>query len=127
MVSLWKMKESVAGKALGRHILLDLYNCELESLNNIETIEKILEKSAKEANLTILQKSFHKFNPHGISGFILIAESHLSIHVWPEYRYAAIDIYTCGDKALPEKAMKVLIEELKPKSFSIIKHDRGFI
>jgi len=121
------MKESVAGKALGRHILLDLYNCESESLNNVETLEKILEKSAREAKATILQKSFHKFNPHGISGFILIAESHLSIHVWPEYRYAAIDIYTCGNKALPEKAMEVLIAELKPKSFSVIKHDRGFI
>jgi len=121
------MKENISGKSLGKHILLDLYNCELESLNNVETIEKILEKSAKEANTTILQKSFHKFNPHGISGFILIAESHLSIHVWPEYRYAAIDIYTCGDKAMPEKAMKVLIEEFKPKSFSMVKHDRGFI
>jgi S-adenosylmethionine decarboxylase len=83
--------------------------------------------AAKEAKATIVDVSFHKFNPIGISGMVVIAESHLSIHTWPEYSYAAVDIFTCGDIIKPEVAASYLIKEFKSKNPSIVELKRGIL
>lgn len=83
--------------------------------------------AAMEAKATIVDISFHEFNPFGISGMVVIAESHLSIHTWPEYSYAAVDIFTCGDIIKPEVASSFLIEQFECKSSSIVEIKRGIL
>ena len=83
--------------------------------------------AAKEAKATIVEISFHKFSPFGISGVVVIAESHLSIHTWPEYAYAAVDIFTCGDALKPEIAARHLIQRFQSKDPSIIEMKRGLL
>ncbi|MCM8804364.1 MAG: adenosylmethionine decarboxylase [Candidatus Omnitrophica bacterium] len=107
------------------HIILDLYECDSKILDSPDQVKDILEKAVKEAKTTLLHIKIHKFSPYGVSGFALISESHISIHTWPEAKYAGVDIYTCGEKTMPEKAVKFIIEELKSKKPSIIKIERG--
>lgn len=83
--------------------------------------------AAKIANATIIGVSFHEFSPFGISGVVVIAESHLSIHTWPEYRYAAVDIFTCGDQLKPEVAVDYITLQLKSKNVSVVEVRRGLI
>jgi S-adenosylmethionine decarboxylase len=88
-------------EALGRHILAELYSCDNKILNDKNLIEKIMCDAAIKANAEILKIAFHKFSPQGISGVVVISESHLTIHTWPELGYAAVDIFTCGTKMDP--------------------------
>ena len=111
--------------ALGTHILAEYYDCDVEILNNARKIEKYLNDAALEAGATIVSSAFHTFNPHGVSGFVVIAESHLSIHTWPEYGYAAVDIFTCGDTVDPWKAFDLLKETLECAHYSTIEMKRG--
>ncbi len=83
--------------------------------------------AARQARATIVDVSFHEFNPFGISGMVVIAESHLSIHTWPEYGYAAVDIFTCGDVIKPEVAAQFLIERFESKNPSIVEMKRGIL
>ena len=83
--------------ALGRHILADFFNCDREILNDSGEIEILMKKAALACGATIVSSVFHTFNPHGVSGVVVIAESHLAIHTWPEYGYAAVDVFTCGN------------------------------
>lgn len=89
--------DTVKNSALGKHLLLELYDCNRALLNQIDKIKKILISAVKTANATVIDVSFHHFSPYGISGVVLIAESHLTIHTWPEHGYAAIDLFTCND------------------------------
>lgn len=82
--------------ALGRHILLELYNCPPSILNDIQYLEQQLCLAATEMGASVVNSNFHHFSPYGVSGVVIIQESHLTIHTWPEYQYAAIDIFTCG-------------------------------
>lgn len=84
-------------ETLGRHILVEYYNCNEEVLSNPVLIEKYMCEAAIEAQATIVESCFHHFNPWGVSGAVIISESHLTIHTWPEYGYAAVDLFTCGD------------------------------
>jgi S-adenosylmethionine decarboxylase len=102
-------------KSLGRHILAEFFNCDKDILNNSTQIEKLMIDAAKEANATVLSTSVRTFEPFGVSAVVIIAESHLTIHTWPEYGYAAVDFFTCGDQADPWKAYLFLIKELKAK------------
>ena len=113
--------------ALGRHLLLELKDCNREVLNDLSFLKGILTAAAKEAGATVLGESFHQFNPHGVSGAVIIAESHLFIHTWPECGYAAVDIFTCGNSVQPEKAAKTLIRKLEAKSHSILEIQRGIL
>jgi len=81
--------------------------------------------AAIESGATVMGESFHYFSPQGVSGVVIIAESHLSIHTWPEYGYAAADIFTCGDAVQPEKAAEILIEKLGAKNHSRMEIQRG--
>ena len=85
-------------------------------MKNPEIIEKRMNEAARVANATIVQSVFHHFNPYGVSGAVIISESHLAIHTWPEYGYAAVDIFTCGDKINPWTAFKFLEDVLNFKS-----------
>ncbi len=87
--------------ALGRHILAELYGCTTEVLNDLQKIEDIMVAAALEAGAEIREVAFHKFSPQGVSGVVVISESHLAIHTWPELGYAAVDIFTCGDTVDP--------------------------
>ena len=114
-------------EALGTHLLLDLKRCDLDLLDSLSYIKQSLTKAAIEAGGSILGDSFHKFSPVGVTGIIAIAESHLCIHTWPEYEYAAADIFTCGQNFKPHKAAELIIESLKCKEAEIKDFKRGTI
>ena len=114
-------------KALGKHLLLELNGCDHKLLNDISFIKETMLAAAKESGATVLGESFHQFSPQGVSGVIIIAESHLTVHTWPEHGYAGADIFTCGTRVKPEKAAKVIIAKLKPITHSIILMERGII
>jgi S-adenosylmethionine decarboxylase len=113
--------------ALGTHLLVELRDCDPEILKDLRKVKSALVSAAKEAKATIIDVSFHEFNPFGISGMVVIAESHLSIHTWPEYAYAAVDIFTCGDIIRPEVAANYLISRFKSKNPSIVELKRGIL
>ncbi len=113
--------------ALGRHLLLELQDCDKESLNDLDFLKTIMVDAAVGCGATVLGVSFHPFQPQGVSGVVVIAESHLSIHTWPEYDYAAVDIFTCGTTVQPEKAAQMLVEKLGSTHHSIVEVQRGFL
>lgn len=85
------------GFALGRHITIEYYDCASDVLLDKDRLETILLKAARESGATIISSSFHQFEPQGVSGVLIIAESHFTVHAWPEHNYAAVDIFTCAD------------------------------
>jgi S-adenosylmethionine decarboxylase len=119
-------KGRVSGlNALGRHLLLELFDCDLDAINNLDAVKGALVEAARRAQATIVDVVFHEFNPFGISGVVVIAESHLSIHTWPEYRYAAVDIFSCGDVLQPEVAASYLVEQFGAERTSVVEMQRG--
>jgi len=113
--------------ALGKHLLLELKDCDKEVIDDLGFLRDTLQAAASEAKATVLGESFHQFSPHGVSGVVIIAESHLFIHTWPECGYAAVDIFTCGDSVQPEKAAQKLIRELGAKSHTVLEIQRGIL
>jgi S-adenosylmethionine decarboxylase len=113
--------------ALGKHLLLELKCCDKEVLNDVSLLRKALLAAADECGATILGESFHQFSPQGVSGVVIIAESHLFIHTWPEYGYAAADIFTCGNSVQPEKAAQVLVRQLGSRNHSMVEMRRGIL
>ena len=111
--------------ALGKQLLMELKDCDKEILNDMDSLKNAMLMAANEAGATVLGESFHRFSPQGISGVVIIAESHLFIHTWPEYGYAAADIFTCGDSVQPEKAARILIEKLGARNHSTVEMQRG--
>ena len=95
-----------------KHLLLELYRCDREKLNDESFLRCILNRAAKLANATVLNLISNKFEPHGVTAIALLAESHLSIHTWPEACYSAVDIFTCGENMKPDLGCKYLIEAL---------------
>jgi S-adenosylmethionine decarboxylase len=112
-------------KSLGRHLLVDLYDCDRSLLNDVEYIKHQMVQSALEANSTIVNSIFHHFSPWGVSGVIVIAESNISIHTWPEYGYAAVDVFTCGNEGDPWKAYEYLRDALRSKRPEVKEEKRG--
>ncbi|MFH1823735.1 MAG: adenosylmethionine decarboxylase [Candidatus Firestonebacteria bacterium] len=112
-------------KALGRHVLAEMYDCHHEILNNQEEIKDILIKGAEEANATVVETVVHKFNPYGLSGVVVIAESHLSIHTWPEYNFAALDLFTCGEVIDPWVAFEYIAKRLQAQNYTTMEVKRG--
>ena len=98
-----------------KHLLLELYRCDSEKLNDESFLRCTLNRAAKLANATVLNLISNKFEPQGVTAIALLAESHISIHTWPESNYSAVDIFTCGQNMLPELASQYLIEALKAK------------
>ena len=113
--------------ALGRHLLIELQDCDTGVLNDLDFIRDAMLTAAVDCGATVMGESFHRFSPQGISGVVIIAESHLSIHTWPEYSYAAVDIFTCGTTVEPEKAAETLIEKLGSKNHTLTEIQRGLL
>lgn len=109
-------------KHLGKHVLFDFWGC--ANLDSVETIEKALKEAVRACHVTLLEIKIRTFLPHGISGIALIAESHISIHTWPEHKYAAVDIFICGKKVDPYLAVPVFKKYLKPKKAEVIDLDK---
>jgi len=108
-------------------MIVELYNCDGRILNDVHKVEAIMVDAAKHAHARIVDVVFHTFNPHGISGVIVIAESHLAIHTWPEYNYASVDIYTCGTEIDPLNAYHFLVRKFKAKNQTMLELKRGVL
>ena len=114
--------------SLARHVLLELNGCNRQRLSDLDFLRVTLLAAAREAEATIVDESFHTFPPYGgVSGVVIILESHISIHTWPEHGYAAADIFTCGTSVKPERATDLLIRELEPEDSSIVEMERGVL
>jgi len=114
-------------KGLGDHLIIEFYECNKEVINDEVLIKNILIKAAITAKASIIDYNFHKFSPHGVSGAIIIAESHFTIHTWPEYGYCAVDIFTCGDLIDNSIALDIIKEGLEAEYISSIKMKRGLL
>ena len=112
-------------EALGRHILVEYYNCNEDTLRNHEEIENLMKKAAELSGATIVTSTFHHFNPWGVSGAVIISESHLTIHTWPEFGYAAVDLFTCGDSVNPWIGFDFLEKSLKAEKSESYELSRG--
>src|SRR6516162_4198165 len=113
--------------ALGRHLLLEMFDCDPDAINSLEAVKGALIEAAKRAQATIVDVVFHEFNPFGISGVVVIAESHLAIHTWPEYRYAAVDIFSCGEVLQPQVAVDHLTQVFSAERISVVELQRGIL
>ena len=111
--------------SLGRQIVAEYYDCNPEILNNVAKIETCMLDAAREAEATVINSTFHHFSPFGVSGVVVIQESHLAIHTWPENGYAAVDIFTCGDAVDPWISYKVLESAFEADYASAIEMLRG--
>jgi len=111
--------------ALGRHIIAELYDCDLEKIDDVSFVEKGMLEAAEKAGATVINSTFHHFSPFGVSGVIVIQESHFSIHCWPEFGYASIDIYTCGETVDPWIAYEYLKSEFNASHGSTMEINRG--
>ncbi|MEM2003532.1 MAG: adenosylmethionine decarboxylase [Halobacteria archaeon] len=115
-------------EGLGRHLVADFYGCPQDKLSNNSYLIKILKEAAKAARVEVVGEYSKKFDgPGGVSAILIIKESHLSIHTWPEHGYAAIDIYTCGKSIDPWIALELIKEELQPETATIMEVKRGLM
>ena len=111
-------------EVVGKHCILELYDCDKGKLNDEAFIRTKITSAAKSAGATLINLISHHFEPQGVTGLALLAESHISIHTWPENGYAAIDIFTCGDHTMPEKACQFLYNALLAKEYSLTNLNR---
>jgi S-adenosylmethionine decarboxylase len=112
-------------KALGTHIVCELSGCDPAMLSDVDAVAEIMVQAAHEANATVIERAFHRFQPQGVSGVVVIQESHLSIHTWPETGYAAMDFYTCGDHTNPWAACEFAAKALVAKVMTTTEVKRG--
>ena len=112
---------------LGQHVLAEFFECDSNILNNIDKVEKHMVDAALECGATIVQKCFHMFNLYGVSVFVIISESHLAIHTWPELGYAAVDLFTCGTKCDPKVSYEFLKKKFNSQKASFTELKRGII
>ncbi|MBC7171997.1 MAG: adenosylmethionine decarboxylase [Polyangiaceae bacterium] len=109
---------------LGRHLLLELRGCDGAVLDDQARVERLLRAAAEAAGATVVQSAFHRFSPQGVTGVVVLEESHFSVHTWPETGYAAADFFTCGE-CHPERAVELLSEGLRAESVEVLSLDRG--
>lgn len=118
-------KHATSLKFAGVHIVADFWFP--KNVKNTTELKRLLLKAAKASNSTPLEISLHTFSPQGLTGVVLVAESHIAIHTWPEIRYMALDIFTCGKNVKPKKALAFLQKELNPKKVFIQELKRGMM
>jgi S-adenosylmethionine decarboxylase len=114
-------------KHLGRHVLAEICGCDFDILNDINKVEKIMVNAALEAGAEVRECVFHKFSPQGVSGVVVISESHLAIHTWPELGYAAVDVFTCGERVNPWDACNYLNNHFSAKNMTAKEMKRGIM
>jgi len=113
--------------ALGKHILVEFFQCDEQALNDVKHIREAMIEATRRSGATMVTENFHHFSPHGVSGVIVIMESHLTIHTWPEYGYAAVDLFTCGETVDPWIGFDVLKDKLESKEYKYFEMKRGLI
>jgi len=104
---------------VGKHCILELYHCNPQKLDDEDFLRNTITAAVLQAGATLLNLITHQFEPQGVTGLALLAESHLSIHTWPEAGYAAVDVFTCGDHTMPERACERLWRDLEATSHSL--------
>jgi S-adenosylmethionine decarboxylase proenzyme len=104
---------ATAAPPVGRHVLLELCDCPHGLLDSVERLEPLLRACAEEGGATVVSTHFHRFAPQGVSGVVVIEESHVTIHTWPEYGYAAVDVFTCGREMVAERIAERIIERME--------------
>ena len=110
---------------LGFQLMLDLSDCNREKLNDLAYIRQIMLEAVRHLGAQLLGETFHEFSPHGITGVVSIAESHLSIHTWPEHKYAAVDIFTCSASLKTRRVAEYIIDQLQCSEPSMTETKRG--
>jgi S-adenosylmethionine decarboxylase len=113
-------------QAFGKHYLVELVNCDPERIKFLAPAKEIILRAVRESQATYIGEIFHQFEPFGISGIVLIAESHLSFHTWPEAGYVGLDIFTCGTDMNPDIAIAVLKEGFAAREVRLDVYTRGF-
>ncbi len=113
--------------ALGRHLLVELKGCNVVLLDDLEYLKEHLHRAAVCCGATVVGDSFYQFSPQGVSGVVNIAESHISIHTWPECGYAALDVFSCGDRVQPEEAVRYMAQAVEAADCSVIELRRGLM
>lgn len=98
----------------GYHLMLELYGCETEKINSHRFLHQIVKTAVKQVGLINLGSRFHQFQPQGVTGFTLLAQSHISLHTWPEYGYVVLDIFTCGDEKQANQLADRLLKRINP-------------
>ena len=111
--------------ALGKHLLIELYDCTPESLDDLAAVRTTMIEAAQMINATVINVAGHQFQPHGVSVIVLIAESHLSIHTWPEHGYAAVDLFTCSDRIPPSTVIEPIRQALGARRVTSMEVHRG--
>lgn len=117
----------MGNKILGKHYLIDFYNCDNNVLSSVQNIEKIMNTASLKGNLHVVQKYFKQFLPYGVSGIMVLSESHFTIHTWPEYQYASVDLYLCSDDNNIEELIDYLTISFCSKKIKHVIIDRGII
>jgi S-adenosylmethionine decarboxylase len=113
-------------RTLGHHIICEAYGCDPKIIEDCELVEAAMVEAARQAGAEIREVAFHRYSPQGISGVVVISQSHLSIHTWPEHNYAAIDVFTCGDAVDPWAACQFLLTQLGADYSATMEVVRGF-
>jgi S-adenosylmethionine decarboxylase len=116
---------TVSTATYGDHYLVDLHGCDVALIADAKPTEEALLSAANRCGSTIIEYHFHQFSPHGVSGVILIAESHISVHTWPENGFVAVDIFTSGEVMRPEVAIRMLEEAFSADRVDVMKVARG--
>lgn len=109
--------------AIGRHIILEMWGC--QNLNSVETAERALREMVDALDVNLLDLRVYPFSPVGVTGIAIVSESHLVIHTWPEYGYAAVDVFTCGAPRDPHDAVRVLKQHFQPERIGVMEINRG--
>lgn len=113
-------------QALGHHLLLDLWGVG-PLLDDPQGLRALLEASARAGGATVVESKFHQFSPQGVSGVIILAESHLALHTWPERDVASVDIFTCGSSELTRAVADQVVARLRPTRHTMHLHERGVL
>ncbi|MBM7581347.1 S-adenosylmethionine decarboxylase [Caldicoprobacter guelmensis] len=108
-----------------RHCILELWECNRELLNDIKFVEKMMTDAALQAGAEVREVTFHQFAPQGVSGVVIVSESHLAIHTFPEHGYASIDVFTCGKRIDPKKAASIIAQKLQANRIYEMNVERG--
>ncbi len=113
-------------RALGRHLVADFHGCTAD-LNDPGLVMETLEQACQVARATVVERSGHHFSPYGVTAVVVIAESHLAVHTWPEYRYAAVDLFTCGTSVDTWKAFEFVKKALGASRVEVRELQRGIV
>lgn len=110
---------------IGVHLIAEFWGC--RNIKSSKEFEDILLGAAKQAKATALKVYVHKFTPQGMTGVVVLSESHITFHSWPELKYLALDIFTCGKKSRPYKALEFMKEKIKPNQVQVVEIKRGVV